>query len=129
MDVADDIRVTGASIQLFDEANQANWFAPQADLTFKKMPYGFVIFAKASVASGGTPWRTEISTTYRTQSRTFAVSARIEELVPANVSDEIFARAQFAKVDVPLSGHAKMEISDTGAVIRRLRNSRLPPEL
>ena len=114
----DDIRVTGASIQLFDEANQANWFAPQADLTFKKMPYGFVIFAKASVASGGTPWRTEISTTYRTQSRTFAVSARIEDLVPANVSDEIFALAQFAKVDVPLSGHAEMEISDTGAVIK-----------
>ena len=114
----EDIRVTGASIQLFDEANQANWFAPQADLTFKRMPYGFVVFAKASVASGGTPWRTEISTTYRTQSRSFAVSARIEDLVPANVSDEIFALAQFAKVDVPLSGHAEMEISDAGVVTK-----------
>ena len=112
----EDIRITGASIQLFDEANQANWFAPQADLTFKKMPYGFVVFAKASVASGGTPWRTELSATYRTESRSFAVSARIEDLVPANVSDEIFALAQFAKVDVPLSGHAEIEISDAGVV-------------
>ena len=112
----EDIRITDASIQLFDEANQANWFAPQADLTFKKMPYGFVVFAKASVASGGTPWRTELSATYRTESRSFAVSARIEDLVPANVSDEIFALAQFAKVDVPLSGHAEIEISDTGVV-------------
>ena len=112
----EDIRITGASIQLFDEANQANWFAPQADLTFKKMPYGFVVFAKASVASGGTPWRTELSATYRTESRSFAVSARIEDLVPANVSDEIFALAQFAKVDVPLSGHAEIEISDAGVM-------------
>ncbi len=112
----EDIRITGASIQLFDEANQANWFAPQADLTFKKMPYGFVVFAKASVASGGTPWRTELSATYRTESRSFAISARIEDLVPASVSDEIFALAQFAKVDVPLSGHAEVEISDAGAI-------------
>lgn len=113
----EDIRISGASIQLFDEANQANWFAPQADLTFKRMPYGFVVFAKASVASGGTPWRTELSATYRTESRSFAVSARIEDLVPANVSDEIFALAQFAKVDVPLSGHAEIEISDAGVII------------
>jgi hypothetical protein len=111
-----DIRISDASIQLFDEANQANWFAPQADLTFKKMPYGFVVFAKASVASGGTPWRTELSATYRTEARSFAVSARIEDLVPANVSDEIFALAQFAKVDVPLSGHAEIEISDLGVI-------------
>jgi hypothetical protein len=112
----EDIRVSGASIQLFDEANQANWFAPQADLTFKRMPYGFVVFAKASVASGGTPWRTELSATYRVEARSFAVSARIEDLVPANVSDEIFALAQFAKVDVPLSGHAEVEISDAGVI-------------
>ncbi len=114
----EDIRITGASIQLFDEANQANWFVPQAELTFKRMPYGFVVFAKASVASGGTPWRTEVSATYRIQSRSFAVSARIEDLVPANVSDEIFALAQFAKVDVPLSGHAEMEMSETGVVTK-----------
>ena len=113
-----DIRVSGASIQLFDEANQANWFAPQADLTFKKMSYGFVVFAKASVASGGTPWRTEVSATYRSQSRSFAVSARIEDLVPANVSDKIYALEQFAKVDVPLSGHAEFELTDTGIVTK-----------
>ena len=114
----EDIRITGASIQLYDEANQANWSVPQADLTFKKMPYGFVVFANASVASGGTPWRTEVSATYRIQSRSFAVSARIEDLVPANVSDKIFALAQFAKVDVPLSGHAELEISDIGVITK-----------
>ncbi len=111
-----DIRITDASIQLFDEANQSNWFAPEADLTFRRMPYGFVVFAKAAVASGASPWRTEISANYRTESKSFAVSARIEDLVPANVSDKIFALAQFARVNVPLSGHAEFEVNDQGVV-------------
>jgi Protein of unknown function/AsmA-like C-terminal region len=112
----EDIRISGASIQFFDEANQSNWTAPEADLTFRRMPYGFVIFAKATVASGPTFWKTEFSANYKVQSRSFAISARIDDLVPANVSDKIFALAQFAKVAVPLSGHAELEISDTGVV-------------
>ncbi len=112
----EDIRISGASIQFFDEANQSNWTAPEADLTFRRMPYGFVIFAKATVASGPTFWKTEFSANYKVQSRSFAISARIDDLVPANVSDKIFALAQFAKVAVPLSGHAELEISDKGVV-------------
>ncbi len=113
-----DIRVTGASIQLFDEANQSNWFAPEADLTFKKMPYGFAVFAKASVASGSTQWQTDISANYRIESRSFSVSARINDLIPANVADKIFALAQFARVNVPLAGHAELEITDQGDVTK-----------
>jgi hypothetical protein len=111
-----DIRITGASIQLFDEANQANWFAPEADLTFKKMPYGFAVFTKASVASGSTQWQTEISANYRTETHSFAISARISDLVPANVAQKIFALAQFARVNVPLAGHADIEVTDQGIV-------------
>jgi hypothetical protein len=111
-----DIQISESSIQLFDEANQSSWFAPEADLTFKRMSYGFVVFAKATVASGPTTWHTEVSATYRQQNRNFSVSARIEDLVPANVSDKIFALAQFAKVNVPLSGHAEFEMSDAGVV-------------
>ena len=114
----DDIRISNASIQLFDEANQSNWFAPDADLTFKKMPYGFAIFAKASVASGATDWKTEVSANYRTDSKSFSVSARIEDFIPANVSDKIFALAQFARVHVPLAGHAELEVTDQGIVTK-----------
>ena len=111
-----DIRISGASIELFDEANQSNWFAPEADLTFKKMPFGFTVFAKASVASGPTTWTADVSANYKTDSRTFAISARIEDLVPANVSDKIFALAQFARVNIPLSGRAEVEITDEGVM-------------
>ncbi len=114
----EDIRISQASIQLFDEANQSNWFAPEADLTFKKMPYGFAVFTKASVASGATTWSADVSANYRTESHSFSVSARIEDLVPANVSDKIFALSQFARVNVPLSGHAEVEITDQGEITK-----------
>ena len=112
----EDIRITNATIQFYDEINRVTWFAPQADLTFRRMPYGFVIFTKASVASGPTSWHTEISATYRTEQHSFSVSARIFDLIPANVADKIFALSKFARVNVPLSGHAEMEVSDSGVV-------------
>ena len=110
------IRISAASIQFFDEANQSNWTAPEADLTFKRMPYGFALFAKATVASGPTFWKTEFSANYKVETKSFAISARVDDLIPANVSDKIFALAQFAKVNVPLSGHAEIEITDAGAI-------------
>ena len=38
MSSIDDIRVTDASIQLFDEANDAIWNIPKAQLAFRRMP-------------------------------------------------------------------------------------------
>jgi hypothetical protein len=114
----EDIKISGASLQLFDEVNQATWFAPDADLTFRRMPYGFVVFAKAAVTSGPTNWQTEISATYRKEQRSFSVSARIFDLIPANVADKIFALSQFARVNIPMSGHADLEVSDEGVVMK-----------
>jgi Protein of unknown function/AsmA-like C-terminal region len=114
----EEIRVTEASVQFYDEINQANWFAPQADLNFKRMPYGFVVFIKAQVASGPTSWKTEITANYRKQERVYSVSARVDNLIPANVSDKIFALSQFARVNVPLFGQVEFEASDLGVVTK-----------
>jgi hypothetical protein len=112
------VLVSNAAIQLFDEANGATWYAPTANLAFKRMSYGFTLFADASIASGGVPWRTEVSASYRKETRSFAVSARIFDLVPADVSDEIFALSKLAQVRLPLTGHAELEFSDTGEIAK-----------
>ncbi len=116
----EDIRVTDASIRLYDEANQAVWNAPKAELVFRRMPYGFIVVTNATVASGGEEgnWRTELSATYRRDSRTFSISARIYDLIPANISDEIFALAKLARVRVPLSGHAEIDVSAEGVITK-----------
>ena len=112
----DDIRITGASLSVHDDANSANWTAPNADLTFRKMPYGFIILAKADVETAKDPWHIEFSTTYHHDQKAFSVSATVDNVVPADVADKIFALSQFAKVRIPFAGHIELEASETGIV-------------
>jgi hypothetical protein len=114
----EDIRMTEASIRLYDEANDSEWYAPSADLVFRRMPFGFTVFTNAAIANGleaGT-WRTEISASYRRDSKSFSIGARFYDLLPANISDQIFALSQLARVRVPLSGHAEIEMTDGGTI-------------
>ena len=114
------VRISDAAIKFYDEANDAIWDVPKSQLVFQRMPYGFAVVANAEVANGREPgnWHTEVSASYRRDSRSFSVSARISDLVPANISDEIFALAQLARFRIPLSGQAEMEISDQGLVTK-----------
>ena len=112
----EDIRITSASINVYDDANSANWFAPNADLTFRKMPYGFVILAKADVNTAKEPWHTEFSATYRHDQKNFAVSATVDNVIPADLADKIFALSQFAKVRIPLAGHIELEATESGGL-------------
>ena len=101
---------------------------PSAQLAFHRMPYGFAVVTNAEIDNGSEDgaWRAEISASYRRESRSFSVSARINDLVPANVSDQIYALSKLARVKVPLSGHAEVEVTDQG-VITKLRQSFQPP--
>ena len=112
------VRITHASISLYDEANNALWFAPKANLVIRRMPYGFVLFADASIASGKEPWRTEVVANYRVADHRFSVSARLFNLVPADISEQVFALSQLAQVRLPLSGHAEVEFTDTGRLTK-----------
>lgn len=112
------VRISKASISLFDEANDTVWFAPKANLVFKQTPYGFALFIDASVASGAKPWRTELVVSYRREARRFTVSARVFDLIPADIGDDIFALSQLTQVKIPLSGHAEFELTENGIVTR-----------
>ncbi len=116
----EDIRVTEASIRLYDEANDSEWYAPSADLVFRRMPFGFTVFTNTAIANGGGAgtWRTEISASYRRDSKSFSIGARFYDLLPANISDQIFALSQLARVRVPLSGHAEIEMTDAGTITK-----------
>ena len=112
------IRISQASLNVFDDANAANWFAPSADLTFNKMPYGFIVLAKADVATSTAPWHAEFSATYQRETKSFSVSTTVENLIPANVAEKIFALSQFAKVQTPMSGHIEIESKDDGSITK-----------
>lgn len=114
------IRVADAEIRFYDEANDATWNIPKSELVFQRMPYGFAVAANAAVSNGAEEgnWHADMSASFRRESRTFAVSLRVSDLVPANISDEIFALSQLARVKVPLAGQIEMELTDTGLVTK-----------
>jgi hypothetical protein len=112
------VRITHATVSLYDEANDALWYAPKVNLVLRRMPYGFALFADASIASGKEPWRTEIVANYRAADQRFTVSARLFDLIPADLSDEVFALSQLAQMRLPVSGHAEVEFTSTGIVTK-----------
>ena len=120
------VKISNASIRLHDEINQADWYAPSANLVFRRMPYGFALVASVKIATGKAPWRSELVANYRAASRTFSVTANIFDVMPAELSDKVFALHQLAQARIPLSGKAEFEITDSGTSPRRARSSRRP---
>ncbi len=114
----DTVKISNATLALFDEFNQASWNAPAANLVFRRMPYGFALFADMTIATDNEPWRSELVANYRTETKSFAVSARIFDLVPADLSSKVFALHKLAQVRLPLSGKAEMELTEDGVITR-----------
>ena len=114
------IRIADAEIRFYDEANDAIWNIPKAELVFQRMPYGFAAASNAEVSNGSQQgnWHADMSASYRRDTKSFSVSLRIADLVPANISDEIFALSQLARVKVPLAGQIDAEITETGLVTK-----------
>ena len=51
----------------------------------------------------------------------------MRDLSPAKISDKIYAFSKLARVDVPLSGHVGMVVTDTGLVTDAKASSTPPP--
>ncbi len=114
----EEVRVTHGVLNFYDEANAATWTAPQADLAFRRVPSGFVIATKATVASAAEPWNIEMAATFRRESKNYTASVDIDKLVPANVADKIFALSQFARVNIPFSGHLEVDATEAGEITK-----------
>ncbi len=112
----EEVRLSRGTLRLYDEANDATWEAPRADLAFRRTQSGFVIAAKAVVASGGDPWKLETSITYRKEQKNFTANVAVENLVPASVADEIYAFSQFARLNTPLSGNFEINADESGGL-------------
>ncbi|MGI9356562.1 MAG: DUF3971 domain-containing protein, partial [Rhizobiaceae bacterium] len=112
------ILVSQASISLYDEANNAVWYAPQSNLVFKRASYGFAVFVDATIASDDKPWRSEVVVTYKRVDKAFTVSARVFDLVLSDIADDIFALNRLTQAKLPLSGHVEVEITEKGIMTR-----------
>ena len=113
------IIIQRARITFFDEANSASWHIHDADLTFLREPDGFTVDANAAILNSGGEqgdWRASGTATYSREQHNFTIDAQVRDLSPAKISDKIYAFSKLARVDVPLSGHVGMVVTDAGLV-------------
>jgi len=111
------IEVTEAQISFKDEIQDQLWFSPRANLRFKRADGGFALFMDADISADGPTWRTEVLTTYRTDSSVFKVIAKVDGVTPADVARKLFAFNQLANFDLPMSGEMEFEVSHKGEML------------
>jgi hypothetical protein len=112
------IHIARASISYYDEINDLLLFAPRADLIFRRVSFGHVLYVKAGVSSGGRPWRVELTASFRRKARTYTVAARVYDVVVADVARNVFAISQLAEMNLPLSGHVEANFSHDGRLLK-----------
>jgi len=111
------IEVTGAQISFRDEIQNQLWISPRANLRFKRADGGFALFMDADISADGPTWRTEILTTYRTDSSVFKVIAKVDGVTPSDVARKLFAFNQLANIDLPMSGEMEFSLSKKGEML------------
>lgn len=111
------IEVTDAQISFKDEIQGQLWISPRANLRFKHADGGFALFMDADISADGPTWRTEVLTTYRTDSSVFKVIAKVDGVTPADVARKLFAFNQLANIDLPMSGEMEFSLSNKGEML------------
>jgi hypothetical protein len=113
-----EIRIRQAQIRFQDEANEADWFAPVADLTLSRADSGFYLEATASIQSSGAPWRARVNATYTNATGNVNVRAQVQDIIPADIAAKVYALSQFAKIESPLAGRIEADIDPQGNIAR-----------
>lgn len=111
------IEVSEAQISFKDEIQGQLWISPRANLKFQRADGGFALFMDADISADGPTWRTEVLTTYRTDSSVFKVIAKVDGVTPADVARKLFAFNKLANFDLPMSGEMEFEVSNKGKML------------
>lgn len=110
------IAIRDAEIALYDENNDALWFAPKANLDFNRVSEGVLFSASMTVESGKLPWQLQVEARYRKQTDDFSAVATVRDFVPAEVAGKLSILSNLAEVRLPLSGRVAVGLDRKGAI-------------
>jgi hypothetical protein len=110
------IRVRRAQFNFEDELNDARWYLPETEIVIDRTAEGLALHAAGSVASSGAPWGVKLDATYSRETRKADVKAQVDNVVPVDVANKIYALSQFARFKSPLSGTVNFIVGSEGAI-------------
>jgi hypothetical protein len=103
-----------SQVSLYDEVNDARWYAPKAELVLSRNGNSLVLETTASVATAQAPWKAKLTATYQAGKPRIQFTTEISDFIPADAARKIFALSQLAKVQNPVSGVVHFELDQNG---------------
>ncbi len=110
------ITIRKAQISIYDEVNDARWFAPKAELVLRRKGDVLDLETTASVATSQAPWNARLTASYQAGSPRIKFTTEISDFIPADAAHKIFALSQLAKVQNPVSGLVHFELDQEGVL-------------
>ncbi len=111
------VRVSEAAVSLYDDNNNALWFAPETDFEFRRAEDGVVLDGSIKVAGGQRPWQVTLNADYAKSRNTFRLNAKVSDFVPAQIAGKLAVLSEFAQVALPMTGAVSVELDRSGKVL------------
>ena len=110
------LRIRRGRVYLADAMTGVDWRIPDADITFRRMPWGHALFATGAVHSRGQPWPLELSARFRRAARKVEIDARIEDVLLSDFTRRVFGITRLARLTVPVSAKMALRIAHDGMI-------------
>ena len=110
------VRVSEAAVSLYDDNNNALWFAPNTEFEFRRAEDGVVLDGSVNV-SGKTPWQVTLNADYVKSRNTFRLNSKISHFIPAQIAGKLSVLSDFAQVALPMTGEASLEVDRSGKTL------------
>ena len=111
------LRISKAVIDFRDEILNLSWRAPEANVTLRRVPYGYALLAIARVRGGqGRDWRVEASASWRRDDGRAIVSMQLQDLRLGELLSGITSVSRLTGLDIPASGRVAAEVDAQGAL-------------
>ena len=109
------LRISRAVIDYRDERLNALWHAPDAEITLRRVPYGYAMLATARVRGAGeNAWRIEASASWRRGTGRTIVSVQVQDLRLGELLSGITSINRLTRLDIPASGRLAAELDGRG---------------
>ncbi|WOI10926.1 AsmA-like C-terminal domain-containing protein [Thalassospira lucentensis] len=109
--------VSGADLQVWDEALDLVWAAPSADIRLSRKPMGIHAEATMKVNAGLVSTDVNVTAEYDSRVEEIDMVADIGEVIPSNLTSISDTFIDLAGVDVPVSGRLTAKLGADGSVI------------
>jgi hypothetical protein len=109
--------VKNAVVVLNQDGAQTLWQVPDFSIDLEHKGERSILLGQAKLASSKGEWQLELKTEEHSKRQSLGVTALIQNLVPSGLADNFPGVDTLLALDLPVSGEASVELSNSGAFL------------